>query len=157
MSRTPTLAGEELETWAAFATVLEWLPGALDAPLQAHDLTHFEYGVLYALAQADDGTLRMSVLAELARSSLTRLSRAVSRLERRDWVRRSTDPTDGRFTLASLTPDGRERYDRATPTHAANVHRLLLDVLTPAQHRQLRTISSRIAHAISTSEQPGRS
>ena len=45
----------ELETWASLATLLEWLPAALDAQLQRDaGLTHFEYGVLYALAHADD-------------------------------------------------------------------------------------------------------
>ncbi len=75
------LAGDDLETWAALATVLEWLPAALDSQLQRDaDLTHFEYGVLFALANAPDRTLRMSVLAGYANSSLSRLSRAASRL-----------------------------------------------------------------------------
>ncbi len=76
------LAGDDLETWAALATVLEWLPPALDAQLQRDaGLTHFAYGILFALADAPDRTLRMSVLASYANSSLTRLSRTTSRLE----------------------------------------------------------------------------
>ena len=44
---TAALQGDDLETWSALATVLEWLPAALDAQLQRDaDLTHFEYGVL---------------------------------------------------------------------------------------------------------------
>ena len=71
------LTGDDLQTWAALATVLEWLPSALDAQLQRDaSLTHFEYGILFALADAPERTLRMSVLAGFANSSLTRLSRA---------------------------------------------------------------------------------
>jgi len=143
------LAGDDLDTWSAFATVLEWLPAALDAQLlRDSDLTHFEYGILYALANADDGTLRLSVLAGYANSSLSRLSRAATRLETRGWLRREPDPADGRYTLAVLSAAGREKCELATPGHVETVNRLVLDSLTRAQARQLREISTRISRAI---------
>lgn len=143
------LAGERLETWAALATVLEWLPAALDAQLQQDSgLTHFEYGVLFALSDAVDQTLRMSTLASYSNSSLSRLSRAVARLEAKDWVRRTPDPGDGRYTLAVLTGSGRAKVDQATPGHEDVVSRLIFDPLTQAQTRQLRDISLRIMAAI---------
>lgn len=143
------LASDDLATWAALATVLEWLPPALDSQLQ-HDarLTHFEYGVLYALDRAPERTLRMSVLADYANSTLSRLSRAATRLESRGWLRRTPDPTDGRFTLAALTDLGHEKVRDATPGHVRLVRRLVLDRLTRAQARQLREISHRIARAV---------
>jgi DNA-binding MarR family transcriptional regulator len=147
------LSGDDLETWASLATVLEWLPSALDTQLQRDaDLTHFEYGVLFALASAPDRTLRMSVLAGYANSSLSRLSRAASRLESKGWVRRNADPTDGRYTLAVLTDLGLRKVDEATPGHVRTVHRLVLDPLTQPQLRQLREISRRIMRAIRDDE-----
>lgn len=146
--RRANLEGDDLATWASFATVLEWLPPALDAPLQELGLTHFEYGVLYALAASPDHALRMSVLAGYANSTLSRLSRAVGRLESRGWARRTTDPADGRFTLAILTPDGVDQYERATPVHEANVRRLVLDALTPRQRSQLREVSRRVIRSM---------
>jgi DNA-binding MarR family transcriptional regulator len=147
------LAGEDLETWAGLATVLEWLPPALDAPLvHDFDLTHFEYGILFALGGAPDRTLRMSDLAGFANSSLSRLSRAVSRLQSRGWVQRSKDPKDGRSTRATLTPAGLELIQKATPGHVDTVRRLVLDPLTAAQRRQLRDITVRIQEAIRTQE-----
>lgn len=144
-----SLAGDDLETWSALATVLEWLPPALDAQLQRDaDLTHFEYGILFALANAPDHTLRMSVLASYANSSLSRLSRAVTRLESRNWLRRTPDPTDGRYTLATLSDEGEARFALATPGHVETVHRLVLDALTAPQRRQLREISRRVTQAI---------
>ena len=149
----PELAGEELEAWSALATVLEWLTPALDTQLQRDaDLTHFEYGILYALADATDHTLRMSVLAGYANSTLSRLSRAVARLEARGWVRRTPDPDDGRYTLATLTRRGQDTFDTATPGHVETVHRLVLDPLTQPQVRQLRDISRRILRAIREDE-----
>ena len=147
------LGGDALETWAALATVLEWLPAALDAQLQRDaGLTHFEYGILFALGDAPDRTLRMSVLAGYANSSLSRLSRAVARLEGRRWVRRRPDPEDGRYTLATLTPAGVRKLDQATPGHVDLVHRLVLDPLTQAQSKQLRDISRRIMRAVRDEE-----
>lgn len=145
----PALTPDELDTWAGLATVLEWLPAALDVQLQRDaQLTHFEYGVLYALAQAPGTTLRMSVLSGFANSSLSRLSRAATRLESKGWMRREPDPADGRFTLAKLTDLGRRKVEEATPGHAQLVRGLVLDRLTNAQQRQLREITHRIAGGI---------
>ena len=122
----------DLETWAALATVLEWLPSALDAQLQRDaGLTHFEYGILYALADAPDRTLRMSVLAGYANSSLSRLSRAASRLEAKGWVDATARPHRRALHPGRPSPTpGRQKVDQATPGHVATVRRLVLDPLT---------------------------
>ena len=145
----PDLSDDDLQTWASLATLLEWLPAALDAQLlRDARLTHFEYGMLFALAHAPDHTLRMSTLAAHANSSLSRLSRAAARLEAKDLLRRTADPADGRYTLALLTPQGRDAVEQAGPGHRALVNRLVFDNLTPAQVRQLRVITTRITTAI---------
>src|SRR6187397_1320808 len=102
----PGLVGDRLAAWAAIATLLERLPAALDAQLQRDSgVTHYEHGLLFALDSAPRRTLRLSVLAGYANSTLSRLSRAISRLEKKGWVTREIDATDGRFTLAILTDD----------------------------------------------------
>lgn len=147
------LDGDELETWSSLATLLEWLPTALDAQLLGDsEMTHFEYGILYALADAPEATLRMSVLAGFANSSLSRLSRAAARLEKRGWMRRSPDPADGRFTLAILTDAGLAKVEQAGPGHVKTVRRLVVDPLTPEQLKQLKQISRRILGAIREDE-----
>lgn len=148
-----TFDDDELETWSALATLLEWLPAALDTQLQADSgITHFEFGILFALSRAERSTLRMSTLAGYANSTLSRLSRAVARLERRGWVTRSPDPDDGRYTLATITPSGRRATRGAEPGHVALVRRLVLDSLTPTQARQLRTISRKVTATIRDQE-----
>lgn len=140
---------DRLAVWGSVATMLERLPTALDAQLQRDSgLTHFEFGVLTALDTAPDRTLRMSTIAAYASCTLSRLSRAVGRLEKPGWVRRSTDPADGRFTLATLTDAGHETVVRATPGHRELVDRVVFGALTPAQVRQLGEISRRIAAAV---------
>ncbi|UFS59655.1 MarR family winged helix-turn-helix transcriptional regulator [Subtercola endophyticus] len=147
------LTGDDLTTWAGLATVLEWLPSALDTQLlRDSDITHFEYGILYALANAPEVTLRMSVLAGYANSSLSRLSRAVARLEARGWVLREPDPEDGRYTLALLTSAGEQKFTEASPGHVHTVTHLVLDPLTQSQKKQLREITRRIQTAIRADE-----
>jgi len=141
---------DELATWSSFATMLEWLPVALDVQLQRDsNMSHFEYGLLYALSRAEGRTVRMSTLAGFANSTLSRLSRAVARLERRGWVQRSPDPIDGRVTTATLTPRGLDVTRAATPAHVALVRTLVFGSLTGGQAEELRRISSQIASSIS--------
>jgi DNA-binding MarR family transcriptional regulator len=143
------LNADDHEAWVAFASMLIWLPTALDDQLQRDSgLSHFEYGILAALSEADEETLRMSELAIYANGSLSRLSRAVARLEGRGWVTRQPDPADGRYTLARLTNNGRTVIVKAAPGHVEAVNRLVFDVLTAAQARQLRIIAGRILNAI---------
>jgi DNA-binding MarR family transcriptional regulator len=142
---------EDREAWVPFVTMLWWLPAAIDDQLQRDSgLSHFEYGILAALSGADAATLRMSELAIYAHGSLSRLSRAVARLEGRGWVTRKPDPTDGRYTLATLTDDGRAVVVEAAPGHIEFVNRLVFDVLTKSQTRQLEIIARRILNAIDT-------
>lgn len=148
-SPMPGLSGDRLTAWASVATMLERLPAALDAQLRRdHDLSHYEHGLLTALDSADGRSLRMSTLAGYASSTLSRLSRAISRLEKKDCVRRATDPTDGRFTLAVLTDVGHDLVARSTPAHHALVEELVFAPLSEVQVRELASISRHISVAI---------
>lgn len=145
----PALTDEQLDVWAAVATLLERLPAALDAQLlRDSGVTHFEHGVLTALDGAPDRTLRLSVLAGYANCTLSRLSRAVTRLEGKGWVRRTVDPSDGRFTLGVLTDDGHAQVERASPGHQVLVRRLVFDSLTAGQARQLGIAARRVSEAV---------
>ena len=143
------LTDQEKQAWLALGSVLIRLPAALDAQLQrAAGISHFEYLVMAGLSEAPGRTLRMSVLAMLTEGSLPRISQVVSRLEKRGWVRRTPDPSDGRCTLASLTGEGWDKVVATAPGHAAEVRRLVFDPLTQAQARQLTQIGRRIMRAI---------
>ena len=143
------LDSEEEQTWIALASVLMRLPGALDAQLQRDaGISHFEYLVLSGLSMSPERTLRMSELAVAAEGSLSRLSQVVSRLEKRGWVRRTPDSTDGRYTLAILTDDGWAKVVASAPGHVEAVRQLVFDPLTRVQQRQIREIARRIMRSI---------
>jgi DNA-binding MarR family transcriptional regulator len=110
-----------------------------------------EYQVLAMLSESTARTMRMSSLAEVTNASLSRLSHLVERLERRAFVRREPDPTDGRFTNAILTEKGFQALAEAAPGHLAHVRSLVIDVLTPEQLRRLGRDADRIMSHVDTS------
>jgi DNA-binding MarR family transcriptional regulator len=143
------LDADEQQAWVALVSLLIRLAGALDTQLQRDaGISHFEYQVLAGLSMSPGRTLRMSVLAAFAEGSLPRLSQVVGRLERRGWVRRTPDPDDGRYTLATLTDQGWAKVVQAAPGHVETVRSLVFDQLTKTQVRQLREIGRRIMRAI---------
>jgi len=139
----------EKQAWFALVGMLLRLPAALDAQLRRDaGISHFEYQVLAGLSEAPDRTLRMSTLARLAEGSLPRLSQVVGRLEANGWVGRAADPSDGRYTLATLTEAGWAKVVATAPGHVDAVRRLVFDPLTRAQAQQLGGIGRRILRAI---------
>jgi DNA-binding MarR family transcriptional regulator len=88
--------------------------------------------------------LRMSQLAALCHSSLSRLSHVVARLERRGWLRRDPCPDDGRATLATLTDDGFAKLASAAPGHVDAVRAYVIDALDPEQLGQLSALGDTI-------------
>lgn len=148
-AESPSLTPQELSVWSTVATLLERLPAALDAQLQRDSgLTNFEHGILFALFSSPDSSLRLSVLASYASCTLSRLSRAVSRLETKGWVRREVDPTDGRFTFGVLTDAGRHKVVESTPAHHALIRHLVFDSISAAQAKSLGSIAGKISATI---------
>ena len=142
------LTDEQQAAWRPFIALLLRLPAALDAQLQRDaGITNFDYLVLSGLSESPNRTLRMSELAAIANSSLSRLSHVVSRLEARGWVRREPCPGDGRFINAVLTDDGWQKVLATAPGHVSAVRELLLASLTEEEFKQLGAISAKVLAA----------
>jgi DNA-binding MarR family transcriptional regulator len=111
----------------------------LDRELGAqHDLSSSEFEVLQLLHNAKE-QVRMSYLAEEVHLSQSALSRLVTRLENDGLVCRNTCTDDRRAQWTGITPEGRERYKAARPTHrkilreeAGDCAELAAGVLMPA-------------------------
>ena len=146
------LTATELASWLSVVRLMTWLPWSIDQQLQRDsNLRMVEYQVLAMLSESPERTMRMSSLAEVTNASLSRLSHLVERLEKRDFVRREPDPTDGRFTNAILTEKGFRALADAAPGHLAHVRSLVIDVLSPEQLRRLGRDAARIMSHIDTS------
>lgn len=145
----PWLDAEQQQLWQDLLTVVIALPAALDRQLQRDaGMSNFEYSVLARLSMSDQDTLRLSELARDCDSTLPRLSKLMDRFETREWITRRIDPTDGRYTLATLTDQGRRKLVDSAPGHVAQVRHLVFDPLTTAQRRHLGTALSRIAESV---------
>jgi DNA-binding MarR family transcriptional regulator len=69
-------------------------------------------------------------LAACTRGSLSRLSHAVSRLERAGWVARRSCGGAGRRTEVRLTDEGWQKIRQTAPGHVREARRLVIDALT---------------------------
>jgi DNA-binding MarR family transcriptional regulator len=142
---TRWLDAQEQQIWAQLTTMILRLQPVLSTQLQREfGMSQFEYLIMARLSETPTSTLRMSVLAALTGSSLSRLSQAVGRLEKRTWVTRQPDPEDSRYTLAILTSAGLLRLQEVAPAHVAAVRKFVFDRLTQVQAGQLGAICQRI-------------
>jgi DNA-binding MarR family transcriptional regulator len=137
---------EELGAWRGLLRVHARMTKALDAELvREHGLPLSSYEVLLFLADAPDGRLRMSELAEgvlLSRSGLTRL---VDRMERDGLLRRERCEDDARGYHALITEKGRELFGRARRTHLDGVRERFLSHLSPEELRTLARLWEKVA------------
>lgn len=148
MSEPRWLDTREQMAWRALLSATRAMFEELDRQLQRDSgMPLAYYDILVRLSEAPEWTLRMSELARLSGSSPSRVSHAVSSLERKGWVRRTECSTDRRGLYAILTDEGFAVLAEAAPGHVETVRQLLLDPLTDEQVDQLQEISARILDA----------
>lgn len=132
------------------------LPAALEEQLKYDaGVSYLEYYTLAGLSDQPDHTMRLSTIAAVTRAELSRISHLVSRLERRGFVRREPDPTDGRYTNAVLTEAGHAHLVASAPAHVRKVRELVIDALDPAALATLKACADLINGRIGCGE-PGR-
>lgn len=146
------LDDDQQRAWRQLLSMLMELPAALERDLQrTTGLTTFEYLVLANLSEADDRVLRMSELASIANSSLSRLSHVVRRLEDSGLVVKRACAEDGRVSVVALTKAGWRRVVAAAPWHVAKVRELVVEPLTRADLIRLGKAAQAITDAIAQS------
>ncbi|MDT4913269.1 MAG: hypothetical protein QOC66_2397 [Pseudonocardiales bacterium] len=139
------LDDDEQRAWRAYMWSTKVLFDALDRQLQRDaDMPHAYFEILVRLSEVEGQALRMSELADQTRSSRSRLSHAVARLEERGWVVREDCPTDRRGQIAKLTDTGYAALGDAAPGHVAAVRSFLIEALDREQLDQLAAIGEAI-------------
>ena len=145
------LNASEQRAWRNFIEATSLLMDALDRQLQRDaGIPHGYFEILVRLSEADQRTMRMSELADATRSSRSRLSHAVARLEERGWIEREDCETDRRGQLARLTDVGFAALESAAPSHVEAVREHVIDRLTPEQIDQLAEIAGIVLSGLSS-------
>ncbi len=89
------------------------------------------------LSESAGGVLRAGELGRATGWEKSRLSHHIKRMEARRLVERQDCVTDGRGLLVAITDHGRKAIADAAPGHVQAVRDYIIDVLTPAQLRDV--------------------
>ncbi|MFI8185302.1 MarR family transcriptional regulator [Actinacidiphila glaucinigra] len=143
------LTEEEQRVWRLFIAATRKLNAHLDQQLRQNSATPATYfEILVHLSEAPDRSLRMATLAERCFSTRSKLSHAVTALEKSGYVSRKVADGDGRGSVALLTDAGLDALETAAVGHVEDVRRHVFDVLTPEQQRALGGVSSALLNAL---------
>lgn len=117
---------------------------ACNVVLARHGLRYPAYAVLATL-RVSGRPFRMSPshLKDTLLLTSGGTSNLLARLEKRGWIRRSDNPTDGRGVIVELTPAGRKLADRAMKDHA-EIERQLVRMFSPREQKLLAQMLSRM-------------
>ncbi|MFW6693615.1 MarR family winged helix-turn-helix transcriptional regulator [Streptomyces sp. MAR4 CNX-425] len=143
------LTDDEQRIWRLFMNAIRDFNAHLDRQLRRDSgMPVAYYEILVHLSEAPGRSLRMSELADLARSSRSRLSHAVTALEKLGYVSRCTTDADRRGSVAQLTDAGFAVLEAAAPGHVTEVRKHLFDVLTPEQQHMLGEIGGAVQEGL---------
>ncbi|MGW1539286.1 MarR family winged helix-turn-helix transcriptional regulator [Streptomyces sp. NPDC002309] len=155
---TPWLTPQEQRAWRAYMGASHLLEDALDRQLQQEaGMPHMYYSILANLSETPERRLRMTELAERLKITRSRLTYAVTRLEKDGLVRREECSRDKRGSVAALTEEGVSTVERLAPGHVETVRATLFDHLTPQQVGQLEEIFTGVARALQGEDADGAS
>lgn len=110
--------------------LLDKLSGRL---MDQHGLALLDLLLLDLLAKSDDGSARMSDVAEAFMLIPSRVTRQVQRLESQGLVNRGPSSADRRGVRANITLRGRARAQSAITTYAELIRTHYLDSMTRQQ------------------------
>ena len=127
------------ESWEAMFRAQATLAREFEFGIDWGDLLPREYGVLYALAGAEDG-LRITDLIDDALLTQAGVSRLVARLEKRGLVTRRSDPDDARACRIVLTAEGRDVQRYFGRVLAERITTAMTRALSPEQMETLREL-----------------
>lgn len=138
-----------MRTWVGLMATGHLLDAALDDRLQdAAGVSHPSYGILAMLSSRANHSAHMHELAIFTSQSQSRLSHAVTRLERRGLVSRARCRHNARYVDATLTDRGLALITAAAPAHVEEVRRLVFDRLSAEQVEQLAGITTALLEGL---------
>jgi DNA-binding MarR family transcriptional regulator len=141
------LTPEEGAAWRAYLWSSTVVLRGLDADMAADGLDFRWFDVLIQLYSTHEGVMPLRRLVDsvvLSRSGLTRL---LDRMERAGMVTRAPDPSDRRRFFVSITPAGREAFERVWPGHQRAIQERFMQHVPAEDLEHLRALLTRVIEA----------
>lgn len=143
------LTPEQNSAWRSLVLVTHVLDAALDRQSQRDgDLPHAYYKVLVFLYESPTRSMSMGDLAAQQRYSTSRMTHAVTSMEKSGWLRRTVSPADRRVRLVELTEKGIDLVRAVSPRQVVDVRQKVFAHLDPVQVQQLEAISLAIVDGL---------
>lgn len=150
---TQKLTRSELRAWFRLVGGMRSLLNALDRQLRDEaGMTHDDYEILSHLHRSIGRTKRMSDLALEVGFSPSRLTHAISRMEKEGWVSRRQGTGDGRVVETHLTQAGVTHLEGVSSGHLATVRKLVFDTLGHERAKALSEAMGEIGEAATKPE-----
>lgn len=142
------LSDEEQKLWRMILATGRKIDRSLEDVLTASaGLSMPEYGVLVALSEAEDHSLRMKELCAALDWDRSRMSHQITRMERRGFLTKQRSQADARGVVVTLTEEGTQRLEKAVPDHVESVRQLVFDHLDRDNFEPLRRFMEGILDA----------
>ncbi|WP_439693416.1 MarR family winged helix-turn-helix transcriptional regulator [Curtobacterium sp. SP.BCo] len=142
---TPPLDPAELGAYFALIEVSSLLRHTIEQQLRdAGDLSYVQFQLLATLGDADDGSRRMTDLADGVVYSRSGLTYQVGLLEQAGLVSRSPSADDERGVTVTITDAGRDVLARVFPGHVEVLRALFLEPLSHDDVTGLASVLTRV-------------
>ncbi|MBN9187057.1 MarR family winged helix-turn-helix transcriptional regulator [Microbacterium sp.] len=140
-----SLSPTELGAYFALIEVSSLLRHAVEQQLRdAGDLSYVQFQLLARLGDSDQGSQRMTDLADGVVYSRSGLTYQAQTLEQRGLITRAPAPDDERSVVVTITDEGRRVLAGVFPGHVAVLDQMLLEPLTAADIESLEDVLGRV-------------
>jgi DNA-binding MarR family transcriptional regulator len=137
------------DTWRQVVTTFTRVNAVLAREMADETKVSIEwYGILLMLAQAGDGVMRPSDIADLLGRSRSATTRLVDRLEADGLVERKACGSDRRGTFIGLTTKGERTFRRAGRVHLRGIDRHVGSHLSPAELAELGRLLMKLSDGV---------
>jgi DNA-binding MarR family transcriptional regulator len=143
--KTDMLTQKQREIWANYQQMHIRLTGRINRELaQQTGLSEADFGILNALIQSNDDSVRALALRCGLEWEKSRLSHQLRRMEQRGLVVREECIEDNRGTIIRITPHGRELAIKAQQYYDNAIMQYMMSHLSPEQLQTLEAITETV-------------
>lgn len=117
---------------------------SLASDFPSREISFNEYDVLFNLSREPDRRIRLRELNRHVLLTQPSVSRLIDRLASRGYIRKVTDPNDGRGAIVELTDAGYALFRRVAVDHMGSISTRFGDALSDEELEQLTALCDRL-------------